>query len=304
MANLRQISLNMTRKNMKVALQKSPIPSTHAFIAKRLGDPYFDPNWHFHPEYQLFIVLEGTGTRFVGDNIERFRPGDVVFTGPNLPHLWRSDKEYFAGDPALGTLGVVVYFNESFLGNALLLKNELFAIRQLLLRAKRGLKIIGRTARRLQQMMLKLLQLQDFDSVIQLMKILQVLAQSAEYQYLASEGYSNTMKRSDTDRMNKVHAFILEQFTRRIMLEEVAGLAYMTPSSFSRYFKLHTNKTFSKFLSEIRIGHASQLLIEQEMSVTEACFKSGFHTLSNFNRQFKTIHGISPTEYKQAYLQI
>lgn len=289
---------------MKTALQKSPIPASHAFIARRLDDPFFDPNWHFHPEYQLFIVLEGSGTRFVGDSIERFRPGDLVFTGPNLPHLWRSDKEYFEGGDRLRARGIVIYFHENFLGDALLQKNEAFNIRQLMERATKGLKVLGKTARQLRKMMENLLDLQDFESVIKLMEILHSLSQSSEYQYLSSDGYSNTMKRSDTDRMNKVHDFIMEHFNRRIKLEEVAALTYMTPTSFSRYFKSHTNRTFSQFLSEIRIGHASKLLIEKEMSVAEACFKSGFYTLSNFNRQFRQVHGLSPTEYRQAYLQI
>lgn len=289
---------------MKTALQKSPIPASHAFIARRLDDPYFDPNWHFHPEYQLFVVLEGTGTRFVGDSIERFRPGDLVFTGPNLPHLWRSDKEYFEGREELRARGIVIYFHEHFLGESLLQKNEAFGLRQLMGRATKGLKIEGRTASQIRRMMETQLELQDFESVIRLMEILHVLSQSNDYYHLSSDGYSNTMKRSDTDRMSRVHDFIMENFTRRIKLEEVAALAFMTPSSFSRYFKSHTNRTFSQFLSEIRIGHASKLMVEKEMNVAEACFKSGFYTLSNFNRQFKQVHGLSPTEYKQAYLQL
>lgn len=289
---------------MKTALQKSPIPATRAFIARELDDPFFDPNWHFHPEYQLFVVQEGTGTRFVGDSIERFRPGDTVFTGPNLPHLWRSDKEYFEGRDDLRVRGIVIYFHDNFLGSALLQKTESFNIRQLMNKATKGLKITGATSRNLRKMMTELLSLQHFESVIKLMEILHHLAQSGAYSFLSSDGYSNTMKRSDTDRMNKVHDFILEHFQRKVRLEEVAALAFMTPSSFSRYFKSHTNKTFSQFLSEIRIGHASKLMIEKEMSVSEACFKSGFYTLSNFNRQFRLIHGISPTEYKQAYLQL
>lgn len=288
---------------MKIALQKSPIPSAQAFVVKLLEDPYFDPNWHFHPEYQLFIVLEGTGTRFVGDNIDRFQAGDLVFTGPNLPHLWRSDKEYFDDQKNFKTRGIVVYFNDNFLGHELLQKKELHTVRQLFIKAERGLKLKGNKISKLKRKMSELLKLQGFESVIKLMQILHTLAQSSAYSFLASKEYSNTVKRSDTDRMNKVHDFILENFTKKIRLEEVAALAYMTPSSFSRYFKTHTNKTFSQFLSEIRIGHASKLLIEKEVSVAEVCFESGFHTLSNFNRQFKAIHGISPTRYKQIYLE-
>lgn len=289
---------------MKTALQKSPIPVAQAFIARLLEDPYFDPNWHFHPEYQLFVVLEGSGTRFVGDNIERFKAGDLVFTGPNLPHLWRSDQEYYEGRKKLVTRGIVIYFHDNFLGEALLETNELFTIRQLLAKAKRGVRVTSPTAERVRQMMTELLKLEGFASILQLLKILDTLAGSTDLNLLSSDGYCNTLKRSDTDRMNRVYDYIMEHFAHKITLEEVATLAFMTPSSFSRYFKSHTNKTFSQFLSEIRIGHASKLLMEEEMSIAEAGFKSGFQTLSNFNRQFRTIHHRSPSEYRQAYLQL
>lgn len=270
-------------------------------MVKVLEDPYFDPNWHFHPEYQLFIVLEGTGTRFVGDNIERFKPGDLVFTGPNLPHLWRSDPEYFEGQNKLMTKGIVVYFHEDFLGDPLLEKNELHEIRQLLSRAQRGMRILGATATEVHRLMKSLPALRDFRSVLQLLEMLDILAHSSDFAFLASDTYCNSLKKSDTDRMNRVYDHIMEHFTRKISLEEVASLAFMTPSSFSRYFKSHTNKNFSQLLSEVRIGHASKLMIEQDMGVAEACFKSGFQTLSNFNRQFKSIHRMSPSDYKKAY---
>ncbi|MCB0375503.1 MAG: AraC family transcriptional regulator, partial [Sinomicrobium sp.] len=271
-------------------------------IARMLEDPFFDPNWHFHPEYQLFVVLEGTGTRFVGDSIQRFQSGDLIFTGPNLPHLWRSDQEYYEQREGLVTRGVVIYFHEDFLGRALLEKNELFVIRQLLEKARKGMKITAGTARKVKNLMLELLQLEGFTSILQLLNILNVLANASDYHLLSSDSYCNTLKRSDTDRMNKVYDFIMANFSRKISLEEVAALAFMTPSSFSRYFRSHTNKTFSQFLSEIRIGHASKLIIEKEMNVAEAGFKSGFNTLSNFNRQFRAVHRRSPSEYRRAYL--
>ncbi|MEZ4993453.1 MAG: AraC family transcriptional regulator [Saprospiraceae bacterium] len=289
---------------MKSPLQKSPIPNSRVFVVKSLEDPYFDPNWHFHPEFQLFVVEQGSGTRFVGDNIQRFKAGDLVFTGPNLPHLWRSDPEYFDGRQELITRGIVIYFHEDFLGDPLLKKNELYEIRQLLARAGRGMRIVGKTARNVHRLMNELLALRDFRSVLQLLEILDILANSTELEFLASDTYCNSLKKSDTDRMNRVYDFIMEHFTRKISLEEVASLTYMTPSSFSRFFKSHTNKTFSQLLSEVRIGHASKLLIDQDMGVAEACFKSGFQTLSNFNRQFKGIHRLSPTEYKKAYLNL
>ena len=105
------------------ALQKSPISPDRAFECNFLKASHFDHNWHFHSEYQLFTVLKGTGTRFIGDHVHPFKPGDVVLTGPNLPHLWRSDPEYFDGDPQLWTEGIVVYFPEAFFANHFFAKN-------------------------------------------------------------------------------------------------------------------------------------------------------------------------------------
>lgn len=285
------------------ALQKSPISPDRAFECRYLRAPYFDPNWHFHSEYQLFIVLKGTGTRFIGDHVEPFRAGDLVLTGPNLPHLWRSDPEYFEGDEQRWTEGIVIYFPEDFFGNLFLQKLEMVQVRQLLTRAESGISFQGRTARKVKSMMSQLLNKKDFDSIHQLLNILQLLAKTEEYNLLANPGYSNSLKESDTERMNKVHAYVMKNFREKITLEDVAALANMTPSSFSRYFKTHANKTFSEFLTSIRIGYSCKLLLEKKMKITQACYDSGFNTLSNFNRQFKAFTQCSPLAYRNRFLK-
>ena len=286
---------------MKPALEKSPIPDTHAFVVKDLRQVNFDPKWHFHPEYQLFVVLKGTGTRFIGDHVKHFKEGDIAFTGPNLPHLWRSDNEETDVEDELFVEGVVIYFQEDFMGKTLLQKEEMIKLRQLFLKSHRGLDILGETAAKIKSMMVELLQLEGLDSVIQLLKILNALASTSEYKLLASPGYTNSLKEADTERMSNVHAYVMKNFKGKLSLEEVAALANMTPSSFSRYFKLHANKTFSEFLSEIRIGNACKLLIEQKLNVTQACYESGFQTLSNFNKQFKAITKRTPMAYRKEY---
>ncbi len=286
---------------MKSALQKSPISLDYAFEVKRLRDAHFDLNFHFHPEYQLFIVLKGTGTRFIGDHVSPFKEGDLVFTGPDLPHVWRSDMEYFEGNKQLTAEGIVIYFHENFLGESVLQKAELFRIRQLFLKAQRGMEIQGGKAEQIKAMMIELTGEKDFDGVLGLLKILNVLSNTTEFKFLASAGYTNSLKESDTERMNIVYAFVLKNFRERISLEQAAGIANMAPASFSRYFKMHTNKTFSDFLTEIRIGHSCKLLIEKRMNISQACYDSGFHTLSNFNRQFKAFTHHTPMEYKKRY---
>jgi AraC-like DNA-binding protein len=286
---------------MKPALQKSPISENHAFEVRYLTAPHFDPNWHFHSEYQLFIVMKGTGTRFIGDHVSPFKKGDLVFTGPNLPHLWQSDHEYFNGDKELMTEGIVIYFPENFLGNDFLYKNEMYKIKQLFLKAQRGLDIFGTTAEKAIDLILDSLKVEDFDRILTLLNLLNLLANSSEYKLLASEGYSNSLTETETDRMNRVHAYVMRNFREKITLDSVAAIANMSPTSFSRYFKTHANKTFSDFLTEIRIGYSCKLLIGQKINISQVCYDSGFNTVSNFNRQFKAFTHYNPIEYRRKY---
>jgi len=288
---------------MKPALQKSPISENQAFEVKYLKESHFDPNWHFHSEYQLFTVIKGTGTRFVGDHVSPFKKNDLVFTGPNLPHLWQSDPEYFNSDKEFWTEGIVIYFHENFIGHDFLHKNETYKIKQLFLKAQRGMEITGQTAEEAQAFMRELLVLEDFERMLTLLKLLHLLSNASEYTLLANEGYSNLLKETETGRMNNVHAYVMKNFREKITLNEVAAIANMSPTSFSRYFKMHANKTFSDFLTEIRIGYSCKLLVEKKISIAEACYESGFNTLSNFNRQFKEVTHHSPLEYRKKYLE-
>lgn len=287
---------------MKSALQKSPIPETHAFVVKALKEPVFDPNWHFHSEYQLFIVLKGSGTRFIGDNIKPFKRGDITFTGPNLPHLWRSDNDGLSNEDHSWSEGIVVYFHDNFVSENLLQKEEAIKLRHLFKKGLRGIEVTGKTAKIIRKMLLNLLKMKGFDSVIELLKILNCLTKSDEVELLASPGYTNTLKEGDTERMNNAYTYIMKNFKNKITISELASLTNMAPTSFSRYFKIHANKTFSEFVSEIRIGHACKLLIEKKMDISQTCYNSGFQTLSNFNRQFKAITCRTPLAYKKEYL--
>lgn len=286
---------------MKTIVQKSAIPASKAFVIKELVAPYFDPNWHFHPEYQLFLVQEGRGTRFVGDSIKPFRENDLVLTGPNLPHLWRNDDAYFDRDSILGTRGIVIYFQENFLGGYIQQKEELEQIHYLFQRSRRGLEVKGEANYDISQMMTELLSIKGVESIIQLLKILNMLAHATECHPIAHAGYINLNKESETGYMSQVYDHIIKNFKEKIRLEEVAAIANMSLSSFSRYFKSSVNKSFCDFLSEVRIGHACKLLNEGNMNISQVCFKSGFNTLSNFNRQFKQVMGRTPLQYKKEH---
>lgn len=289
---------------MKTALHKSTIPPSQIFVIRHLQEKHFDPVWHAHSEFQLFVVLKGTGTRFIGDSIKAFQPGELVFTGPHLPHLWRSDEAYFSKKSTLLTEGVVIYFNENFLGDHIMEKEEMAGIKKLFTKSMRGLEYYGRLKGKVIKMMKELTQIQGIHSVIHLLHILDNLAATKDYNYISSKAYDSGLNQHETDRLNIVYEYVIKNFRQKILLEELASLLHMTPTSFSRYFTMKNSKPLSRFVSEIRIKHACKLLTETEDSIEQICYECGFNTLSNFNKQFREIMLQKPTQYKKAFMSL
>ena len=286
---------------MKPLLEKSIENLNQSYLVKTLKEPFFDPNWHFHPHYQLFTVIKGTGTRFIGDDIRHFNIGDTVFLAPNMPHLWRSDREYFEKDSQLMTEGIVVYFKEDFLGSEFFEKSEMYDIKTLLKKSERGLDLTGQLKEELVDDLKNLPVVNGFQGIIKILSILDKLSKSTDYQYIASTTYSNTHKISETERMRLVHEYVLKHFKENINLSTVASLSNMTDAAFCRYFKSRTNKTFSDFVKEIRIGNACKMLQDENKSISQTCYESGYNTVSNFNNQFKSLKGVSPKQYQKLY---
>jgi len=286
---------------MKPLLEKSIESLNQSFLIKRLEEPFFDPNWHFHPHYQLFTVIKGTGTRFIGDDIRHFEEGDTVFLGPNMPHLWRSDRNYFEKESQLQTEGIVVYFKEDFLGNDFFEKPEMFDIKSFLKNSERGFDLTGTLGAEMVSDLKELLGLTGFSGISKLLNILHKLSVTNDYQYISSSNYTNTHKISETERMRIVHEYVLKHFKENINLSTVASLSNMTEAAFCRYFKSRTNKTFSDFVKEIRIGNACKILQNEQKSISQICYESGYNTVSNFNNQFKSLKGVSPLQYQKLY---
>lgn len=286
---------------MKFALQKSPIPESRMFIAKELIEKHFDATWHAHGEYQLFLVLKGTGTRFIGNTVKSFDSGDLTFLGPNMPHLWRNDSVYFEKSSKRITHGLVIYFRAGFLGE-LLEKEEMGRLRNLFAKAKRGLEFYRQTVEQITGMMKQILTKHGAQRLIQLLQILEVLTQSKECRMLHNADYKYQLKESETQRINLVYNYAAQHFHGHIALNDVAGLLNMTPTSFSRYFRMKTSKSFSDFISELRIRHACKLLIEDDTkTVSQVSYECGFNTLSNFNRQFRLYIKMNPKSYRQQF---
>ena len=259
--------------------------------------PYLDVPWHYHPETEIIYIEKSTGSRYVGDHSEPFGEGDVGMIGANLPHVWKSDSIYQKNIPGLKARVLVAHFRDEIFRNKLSLLPEMQAINQLFYDAQFGIKFLGTAREKIESLMKHLVHTTGIEKLIRLIELLDVMAKTDEKQLLASAGYSKIRKSADFDRFDKAHRFMIENFHHTITLEKVAGIVGMTPTSFCRYFKKHTKKSFHSVLNEIRIGHACKLLLENRLNISGVCFESGFNNVSNFNEQFKKLKGVSPSHY-------
>ncbi len=189
-----------------------------SFIFKDLVGSYFNPNWHFHPEFQISLIVKGKGTRFIGDHVRIFNEGDLVFTGPNLPHLWRSDEAYFEKDSKLKTRGLVIYFDHELFSKSLLEKEEFYKINKLIERSARGMEFYGTTKRKVIKLLLQVEKQSGFNRIIKLFEIVNLLAQSDDYNLLSSLGYNKMFKSEDTEKMRIVYEYVMTNFKTKISL--------------------------------------------------------------------------------------
>jgi len=287
---------------MKPQLLKISNPADASFNLYVQDCPYFATPWHYHPEYEIVLILESTGKRFVGSSMTDFKPGDLCMIGSYLPHYYRNDEEFYEKNPDLRARSVVIHFLEDFLGEKFLSLPESYAIKALLERSKRGLNFGEKTIQKVAPRFINLPNLTGMNRLLEMIAILQMLSESDDKEDLTTNPIS-LRNEVDSARMNKVFEHVMEKYQEEIQLSDVAELANMSESAFSRYFKKRARRTFSQFLAEIRIEHACKLLMVDKMSVAEISFESGFNNLSNFNRQFKAIKKITPLAYRAKFLE-
>lgn len=265
-----------------------------SFLVKHYPEPrpHKAPKWHFHPEVELLYVHGGQGRRRIGSHVSYFTDGDLVLIGANLPH-WGFTEAHTQHKSE-----TVVQFDPALLGQTFGQLPELQDIRRLLEMARSGLTFYGQTKEEQGQRMEKLLALEPLPRLLELMAILQALAQSEEVTSLNVSGFLQRVPVQETDRFSTVQQFVSDHFDRDIALSEVASVAAMTVPAFCRYFKKTSGKTFVNYLNEYRITHACKLLAESQGTIAEIAFDCGYNSLSQFNRCFKQVTLCTPTEYR------
>jgi AraC-like DNA-binding protein len=282
---------------MKVAYHQVTQTAQESFRVMELRGPGYQCTWHFHPEFQIGLVLQGAGHRIVGDNISPLEAGDLALLGPNLPHAWQFEAS--ASGVRRELHAVIVYFREDSLGADFLQRPEAAAIRRLLQRAATGLSVRGRTRRAAAALLTAMAAHEGFQRVLDLLQLLHLLAGSDELVPICSAGFLPKLPDQNGERLRKVCELIQERIAEPLHRDEIAKLAHFSPGAFSRFFKARTGKTFHDFVTELRIGRACRLLSEHEMNVTEVALACGFANVASFNRSFRRAKKVNPTEFRK-----
>lgn len=249
--------------------------------------------WHYHPEIELVYINGGSGKRQVGSHVSYYNDGDLILIGSNLPHCG------FTNEQTGNKNETVIQMKPDFLGNDFFEISEMKNIRNLFDQAKAGIAFGGTTKKTIGLKIEAMEGQSQFEKLLSMLSILNELELSEEFKVLNAEGFSMELQMQDNDRINTVFNYVKDHFQEAITLEEVAVLVSMTVPSFCRYFKKITHKTFTKFVNDYRLVHASKLLAEKPISITEICYESGFNNFSYFNKSFKEFTGKSASQYRQ-----
>ncbi len=280
-------------------LQTEISPGINSYLSLiERDDAFFKAPFHFHPEMELVYVTESFGKRIIGDIIEPFCEGDLVFIGSNLPHVWMNDEVFFRENSNLKAKAIILYFNKNIFNKGFYDMKEAITINEFFKNAEKGARINGNTKEVITKKLKILLQKNGFEKVIGLFEIMHILSQSKDISFITSDGYNAQLKHSETDRLSAVYKYVQQNIKENISLATIANISNLTPQSFCRLFKKRTGKSFVEYLNEARISAACKYLLDTDWSISEIAYNCGYKTVSNFNKLFKNITGTSPKFYR------
>jgi AraC-like DNA-binding protein len=259
--------------------------------------------WHYHVEYELVYIKKGCGKRMIGDHIDRFEEGDLLFLGSNLPHEWLCDDEYFNNEDGFQGEGIVIQFVENFLGNEFFKIPENKRMLKVLDDSTQGCLIMGESKKVISEMMTNMIESDPTERFYNLLNIFNILSRSKEYQLLASPTFTTTFQADYSKSMKKVIAYIMQNFHEKLTMKKMMEIANMSSTTFSVFFKKTYNMTFSEYVLKVRIGYACSLLTDNNRSISQVSLDAGFENLSNFNRLFKKSKNITPKEFRKIALE-
>lgn len=276
---------------MKVLPFKIPKPDNATLIIQEDKTAQLYDKLHQHQEIQISWIKKGEGNFIIGDHVGGFSEGDIFMIGENLPHVFRND-------PSEGSVHMIsIFFMKSTYGDQFFDLEEFKHLSQLFQATSLGIKLTDQP-QDLYNLIDSLSQRSKLKRFISFIDLLDSFSKS-KLNILSSAIDTKSYDEEGGKRMRDIFEYTLNNFQSDINLRQIAALANMTPHAFCRYFKQRTNKTYFNFLLEIRIGNACKLLLKNsDLSIAEISFKSGFNNQTNFNRQFKSIKGITPSQFR------
>ena len=276
----------------------TPLKETDCFLVFDRRKKGYNFPIHFHPEFELGFVENAEGARrYVGDHIGTIGQQELILVGPNVIHCWedyRNNKENEMHE-------ITVQFPRELFSEALLNRNILKPINDLFKNASRGILFSQETIDLVAPRIKSLVHLRDYEAFLEIQAILFELAISPNQQFLASPTYQIKTDFHNSKRIEDIYKYVVDNFSNKLKLEDVASRFNMTVISFTRLMKQHTGKSFVDFVNEIRLGHAARMLIETNNSITDICFECGFNNISNFNRIFKKHKDVTPSEFRDNF---
>ena len=255
--------------------------------------------WHHHPEYELVLILKGKGKRMVGDNIDRFKPNDLVLVGSYLPHAWLCDREYT--DHTSGFLGeaIVYQFLYDFLGPQFFSIPENRELKQLLGESSRGLKFTGNTKEKIISLMVNSYNLDGPDRLFSLFAIFKILSKTKEYSTLSGPGFMEPYHKVGNEAIQKAIDYIFLNFHRTVTMKDMLNITNMSNTAFCIAFKRINRMTFKEYLLNTRVGYACKLITDSSLNISQIANNCGFENISNFNLRFKKLKGITPSLFRK-----
>jgi AraC-like DNA-binding protein len=281
---------------MKPILFRNLIAENESFHIQEDILAHFYDFLHYHPEIQLTVIVKSKGTVIVGDKICPFEAGDVFLLGPGLPHVFldKTDNQHSEAD---GVHAISIYFKLNSFGDDFFNLPENHLIKELLQKSSRGLKFAGEIKQQVADKIELLKTKKGTELLIEFFEILNTLSKAEEVESVSSVSFMKTKDESENKRIESIFRYVMDNFSREISLEEISAISAMNVTSFCRFFKQRTRKTFTMFVNEVRIGHACKELLYNNYNINEVAYRCGFNNISNFNRQFKGITGLTPSEY-------
>lgn len=274
---------------------------SNSFLIREFKSKIFDAPFHFHPEFELAVVVSGNGSRFVGNHIDEYGAGDFIFIGSNVPHCWKTNTMNKVIEKSHS---IVIHFMENCFGEGFFKRPEMAGIAKLLERSYGGIQFNAKVnGDNIEKMKKIASSSKPFEKMMLFFEILQALAETRSFRIL-NDGISPvSYSQGDVDRLNKVYDYLSENFKGAIKLDEVASLIHMTPNAFCKYFKKVSRRTLIETVLLYRINYAISQLLQTNLPVSDICYDSGFGNLSHFNKAFKDKMKLSPLQYRKKFMQ-